>query len=201
MKKNIIRAFFDSGPAISKEREESNKKIINFLNKHGCNVVQTVMGVELSYLDKQSEKAATNIYAAKLNDIRDADVVVCEISLAATTVVFEIFEALKQRKPVLVLCDEQNQSTLDAALLGNPSNLLSVEVYNETNLEEKIGQFIKRARRRIPVSRFTVRLTKEMGDYISFLKAKMKCSSKNDVIVKILEQMIREDNDFLRDYE
>ena len=63
---------------------------------------------------------------------------------------------------------------------------------------QKIVRFIKKARRKKPITRFTIRLTQEMGDYLNFLKVKMKCSSKNDVVLKIIEQKMKEDYHFLK---
>lgn len=196
MKKDIFKVFFDSNPVSTKKTEINNQKIISLLNKYGCNVIQTVMGVELSYLEMQGKKAAFNIYNSKLKDIYDNDILVCEASFPSPTLIFEIFEALNHKKPVLVLYDEKEIGTPDIALLGNPSNLLVLEAYNENDLEKKIADFLKKARGKIPINRFTVRLTKEMGDYLNFLKAKMQRSSKNEVILEILEKMAREDSGF-----
>jgi len=196
MKKDIIKVFFDSNPVSSKKTETNNQKIINLLNKYGCNVIQTVMGVEFSYSEMQGKKAAFNIYNSKLKDIYDNDILVCEVSFPSPTLIFEIFEALNHKKPVLVLYDEKQMRTPDIALLGNPSNLLVLEVYNENNLEKKIADFLKKARKKISIARFTVRLTKEMSEYLNHLKAKMQCSSKNDVILEILEKMARENSGF-----
>lgn len=196
MKKDIIKVFFDCNPVSTKKTEINNQKIINFLNKYGCNVIQTVMGVELFYLEMQGKKAAFNIYNSKLKDIYDNDILVCEASFLSPTLIFEIFEALNHKKPVLVLYDEKEMGTPDIALLGNPSNLLILEAYNENNLEKKIADFLKKARGKIPINRFTVRLTKEMSEYLNYLKAKMQCSSKNEVILKVLEKMITEDNTY-----
>lgn len=194
MKRDIIKVFFDCNPVSTKKTEINSQKIIGLLNKYGCNVVQTVMGAELFYLETQGKKAAFNIYNSKLKDIYDNDILVCEASFPSPTLIFEIFEALNHKKPVLVLYDEKEMGTPDIALLGNPSNLLVLEAYNENNLEKKIADFLKKARGKIPVNRFTVRLTKEISEYLNYLKAKMQCSSKNDVILEILEKMITEDN-------
>lgn len=196
MKKNITKVFFESNPISTKKEEANNQKIINLLNKFDCNVVQTVMGVEFSYLEMQGKKAAGNIYNSKLKDIIENDIFVCEASSTTPTLIFEIFEALNRRKPVLVLYDDKQIKTPDIALLGNPSNLLILEAYNDQNLEEKISSFLKKTRNKIPVNRFTVRLTKELSEYLNYLKSKMKCSSKNDVILQILEKMFAEDSGF-----
>lgn len=195
MKKPIVTIYFDSLPLAGKA-ERNCQKIISLLNKHKCNVVQTVIGTDLSYIEFQGEKAATNIYNLKLQDIKQADIFVCEMSNPTPTLAIEVWEALHLLKPTLVLYVEQSSSRPDIALLGNPSRLLTVEVYNKENLEEKIKQFLKKAQRGVVGSRFTVRLTKEMNEYLEFLKVKLRCSSKNEVVRKVLERLIDEDYDF-----
>ncbi len=191
--KEIIRTYFDSAPVGNRQAEINNQKIIGYLNKHGCNVVQTVMGTDLSYLEMQGKKAAANVFKAKLKDIDDNDIFVCEASDTSATLIFEIFEALNKRKPVLLLYYEGGLKTPEAAFLGHPSNLLTLETYSDDNLEVIIANFLKKAKSKIPVSRFTVRLTKEASDYLNYLKVKMGCSSKNDVILKILDDLLLED--------
>lgn len=193
MKEEIIRVFFDSNPALSSAEEKNNEIIINLLNKHGCNVIQTVMGTDWDDTNLHGKKAAYNIYASKLKDIQKCDTFVCEMSVVSASLVFEIFEALKANKPALVLYNERIRRNPDLALIGNPSNILSVRLYNESNLEEIITKFIKESSNKMPASRFTVRLSKEAGDYLNYLKVKMKLGSKNDVIVNLIEKLMREE--------
>lgn len=195
MEQPIVTAYFDSLPA-TRKAERNCLKIISLLNKHGCNVTQTVIGTELSYTEIQGPKAATNIYSLKLKDIQKADIFVCEMSNLSPTLAIEVWEALRLLKPTLVLYFEQSSSRPDTAFLGSPSKLLTVEIYNKNDLEEKIKRFLKKAQRRIVGNRFTVRLTKEMNEYLEFLKVKLRCSSKNEVVMKILERLINEDYDF-----
>lgn len=195
MEKPIITAYFDSLPA-TRKAEKNCLKIISLLNKHGCNVIQTVIGTELNHAGIQGPKAAANIYSLKLEDIQKADIFICEMSNPSPTLAIEVWEALRLLKPTLVLYFEQSPSRPDTAFLGNPSRLLSVEIYNKDDLEEKIRRFLKRAQRRIVGNRFTVRLTKEINEYLEFLKVKLSCSSKNEVVMKILERLINEDYDF-----
>lgn len=198
MGKNILTAFFDSKPASYKE-EENTKKIIDLLNKYSCNVIQTVMATDWALSVSQGKKAAENIYLQKIKDIKDADIMICEMSNASSTLTFEVFESLNMKKPTLILYDEKDYLP-DLAFQGNPSKLLMIEIYNENNLEEKIKNFLKRAASKKPLTRFTLRLSKQMGDYLNYLKARMKLSSKNDVVSEILLEKMNEDYDFLKNY-
>lgn len=198
MEKTILTAFFDANIASVKD-EQNVKEIVSLLNKYGCNVIQTVMATDWGYSATKSKKAAENIYLQKIKDIKESDIFVCDMSNHSPTLAFEVFEALNIRKPSLLLFNEKAQSP-DIAFTGNPSRYLTIEVFNN-NLEEIISKYLKKAQSKKPISRFSVRLTKEMGDYLNYLKAKMKLSSKNDVITNILEEMMGEDYNFVKSYQ
>jgi hypothetical protein len=196
--KTILTAFFDAN-VTSVYDEKNVKEIVGLLNKHSCNVVQTIMATDWGYSVTKSKKAAENIYTQKIKDIKESDIFVCDMSNPSPTLAFEVFEALNIRKPSLLLFNKNVQSP-DIAFSGNPSRYLTIEVF-DNNLEEIISKYLKKAQAKKPISRFSVRLTKEMGDYLNYLKAKMKLSSKNDVITNILEEMINEDYDFIKSYQ
>lgn len=198
MKKEIIKVYFDSNFSRNGKDEIIIQKIITLLNKFNCNVVQTLIGVDLGYLENQGKKAAGNIYNSKLKDIIDNEIFVCDISFPSVTLSFEIFEALKLKKPVLALYHDKSLFPPDIAFLGNPSPLLFLSSYNEDSLESIIENFLKNAKNKIPIDRFTVRLSKEISDYLNFLKITNNCSSKNEVLVNLLEKMISEDDKFQR---
>jgi len=193
MNKNILKVYFDSDPIYDQEKEKLFQKIIGLLNKNNCNVVQTIIGVDLGFIDFYGKKAADNLFASKIKDIVDNDIFICEISTITPMLSFEIFEALNLKKPVLALYQESPSYIPDISLLGNPSPLLTLTNYNYDNLEPKIIEFIKKAGNQIPIDRFTVRLSKDLGTYLDHLKTKMDCSSKNEVIIKIIEKFKNEE--------
>lgn len=197
MKNTILKIYFD-GNNLSKEDETKFKKIVSLLNKHGCNVVQTVMATDWDYAISKGRQAAVNIYSSKIRDVHDTDALVCEITNPNSTITFEIFEALSIKKPTLLLYDGHFGKNPELAFIGNPSKHLFIEPFTDDNLEDILLNFIEKAKSVRPITRFTVRLNKEMGDYLNYLKSKLKLSSKNDVVNNIIENMMNEDYDYLK---
>lgn len=191
----IVRAYFDALPK-SRFDEENCQRVINILSKCGCNVVQTALGVGWGYLADWGKEAASNIYTSKIADIKKADIVVFEMSQNSPLLSFESLEAINCSKPTLILYNQKIENRPDIAVLGHPSRNLEAQVYDENNLEGVIEGFVKTARKRIPQTRFTVRLSEELDGYLNFLKAKLKLSSKNDVVVKIIEERVESDDEF-----
>ncbi len=193
--KNIIKAYFDAQPQ-SKADEIHCNKILDILSQKGCNVVQTILGVEWNYMEEWGEEAASNIYNSKIEDIKSADIVVLDMTNITHLLDFEALEALKQSKPTLILFNKEKFSRPDVALLGHPSGTLKVSLYNQDNLEKIIENFIEGANKKIPRVRFTVRLSEEINNYLKFLKAKLELSSKNDVVTEILKEHMESDSDY-----
>ncbi len=189
--KKIIKAFFDS----SNKNNNENLEIISLLNKYNCNVVQTVIGADLNYtIGGSGDKASLNIFSNKVKDIIDCDVFICDISKNTPSLFFLIFEALDRKKPVLALYKDEQE--LDETWLNQKYDLLKLEKYDNKNLENIISDFLNFAYKRFPTSRFTVRLNDELCDYIDHLKPKLGCSSRNDVILKLLDNTQKEDANF-----
>lgn len=189
--KKIIKAFFDS----SNKNNSDNLEIISLLNKYNCNVVQTVIGADLNYtVGDSGAKASVNVFSNKVKDIIDCDVFICEISKNIPSLFFLIFEALDRKKPVLALYKDGQD--LNEAWLNQKYELLKLEKYENGNVEEIISNFLNFAYKKFPTSRFTVRLNDELCGYIDYLKPKLGCSSRNDVILKLLDNMKKEDYNF-----
>ncbi|MEA2020370.1 MAG: hypothetical protein U9M98_01495 [Patescibacteria group bacterium] len=191
----IVRAYFDAQPK-QKEEEVLCHKIVDILSQKGCNVIQTTLGIEWDYMEEWGREAATNIYSSKIEDIKSSDIIVLEMSRKSHLLDFEAVEAINQSKPSLILFNKNKNERPDVALLGHPSSNLKIIVYKEENLEKIIEDFLKKAQKKVPRVRFTVRLSEEINNYLKFLKAKLKLSSKNDVVNKILEEKMKNDPDY-----
>ncbi len=189
--KKIIKAFFDS----SSQNDNENLEVVSLLNKYNCNVVQTVIGADLNYtIGGSGAKASINIFSNKVKDIIDCDVFICEISKNTPSIFFLIFEALDRKKPVLALYREGQDP--NEGWLNQKYDLLKLEPYDSKNLEDIISNFLSFAYKKFPTSRFTVRLNDELCGYIDYLKPKLGCSSRNDVILQLLDNMKKEDRNF-----
>ena len=189
--KKVIKAFFES----SIKDDNKNLKIISLLNKHNCNVMQTVIGTDLNYPSGSTgDKASVNIFGDKIKDIVDSNVFICEISDITPSLLSLIFEGINRKKPVLAL---YKKGTLpNEEWLSEKYPLLKLKEYEEGDLEEIISEFLDFAHRKLLTSRFTIRLNEELCDYTDYLKSRFGCSSRNEVILKLLDDMREEDHNF-----
>lgn len=187
-KEKILKAYFDNSSRRANGTERINTIIIDLLNKYGCNVIQTTMGTDITYSDNVGDKASINIYLAKRNDNRVADILVYEVSEMSVINWYMIFEAIQNRKPVLILFRRKTLSQTEIQFLETVSEYIYPREYAEEDLDTIISEFIRSSKRKIPSSRFTVRLSDDLNSLVDQLKDEYECSSKNDTIIRILEE-------------
>lgn len=192
---SITKSFFDSSLLNNREGQQINKKIISLLNKNNCNVVQTVLGVDIGYNPISSKSGMANYYYLKLNDIKDSQISVFEASNSSASLILEIIGSANNKKPTLVLINAQtnNVNSAEYRLLEKEYPYISVAEYNNDELEEIISNFIERSKRMVPNTRFTVRLSQIMDEFLDKMKLELGCSSKNEVVIKILEKTMQEE--------
>jgi hypothetical protein len=195
-KEKILKAYFDNSSRRVNGAERTNTIIIDLLNKYGCNVIQTTMGTDITYSENVGDKASVNIFLAKRNDNRVADVLVYEVSDMSVVNWYMIFEAIQNRKPVLALFRSNTLSKTEIQFLETVSEYIYPREYTEEDLDAIVREFIGSSKRKIPSSRFTVRLSEDLDELVEQLKNEYDCSSKNDTIIRILEE--KKDNGYSR---
>jgi hypothetical protein len=80
--------------------------------------------------------------------------------------------------------------------LNQKYDVFYLEEYNEKNLEDIISNFLSVVQKKLLTSRFTIRLNEELCNYTDYLKTKYGCSSRNDVIFKLLNDTKKDDYTF-----
>lgn len=180
--KKIIRAYFDG----DSKNERENRNIISLLTRLNCTVVQTVMGTDLGFtLNPESVKSNINVFTNKIKDINNVDIFVCEVSNPSFSLFFQISEAINRDKPTLALYKEG--AILPEEWLTEKYDFFLIKKYNESNLEEVLQDFIEYTSLKALTSRFTLRLNKDLLNYIDTLKPLLNCKSRNDVILTLLK--------------
>lgn len=182
--KQIVRAYFDG----DSRNEKENLDIISILTRLNCTVVQTVMGADLGFtLNSESIKSNINVFTNKIKDINNIDIFVCEISKPSFSLFFQISEAINDRKPTIALYKEG--SVPPEEWLTEKYDFFLLKKYDEKNLEEILKNFLKYASQKTLNSRFTLRLNKDLLNYIDTLKPMLSCKSRNDVILTLLKHI------------
>jgi nucleoside 2-deoxyribosyltransferase len=89
---------------------------------------------------------ADQIYARDVQMIKDADVVIAEVSNPSLGVGYELAYAEKLGRPILCLFDKTSGRTLSAMISGNSYN--KIVEFDQTNLSSAIEAFLKSSRSR-----------------------------------------------------
>lgn len=178
----IIRAYFDGNG----KNEKENRNIISLLTRLNCTVIQTVIGTDLDFtLNPESIKSNINVFTNKIKDINNVDIFVCEISNPSLSLFFQISEAISRGKPTIALYKEG--AVLPEEWLTEKYDFFLLKKYNDSNLEDVLKDFIEYASLKALNSRFTLRLNKDLLNYIDILKPSLNCKSRNDVILTLLK--------------
>lgn len=195
--KSNLKIFFDGSLAGKKEYEEEYRLVVNTLKAVGCGVRQMILEGSWEEKERYSEKELADIYKKVLSGIRSSDAFVCEMTYDSPSLAMEVQDAIyKYKKPALILRKKKKVGQLGAPFTGNPSKLLFISTYDKNNLTEVLRSFIRKAKRKIPSERFTVRMAEELDEYIEYLKILWKESSKNDVVTRLIKKEMATDENY-----
>lgn len=190
----ITKSFFDSSLLNNREGQTINRLIISLLNKNNCNVVQTVLGVDIGYNPISSNSGMANYYYLKKNDIKDSQICIFEASRFSPSLLLELINSANSKKPTLVLINKNSKdvNATEYKLFEEEYPYISVQEYTSEELDQIIKNFIELSKKMVPNARFTVRLSETMDNYLERLKLELNCSSKNEAVIKILEKSMQE---------
>lgn len=186
MKKNL-RIYFEGPQAREKEQENKYRAIIKSIKKNNCHI-----SCFLFNTNKKNKMPSSNIpelYKKTLTEMNKSDAFVAEMTFGNPILAVEIHQAVHEfKKPALILTHESANIRPEVYFLKQTSKLLKIKKYSFENLDQIIKNFADCVKGKIPCIRFTLRLDEETDDYLEYMKLKIKESSKNQVILKLLRE-------------
>lgn len=117
--------------------------IIHLIEQHQITLTSGPQIVSLKMLGDDKKLTSKQIYERQQKRIEDSDLVIAETSKPSHGVGGEIVYALSLGKPVLALVHTKFEDHISPMLVGNPSDNLYVEYYDEDNVKNKLTDFIK----------------------------------------------------------
>lgn len=134
---------------------------------------------------KQSEKA-----------IREADVVLIDVTYPGRRIGFEIARALDEKKVVVALYDEQGNigTKRVAPLFGNPSRYFIHKGYTKNNIDKIIEDSLETAREQLD-TKFILIISPEIDKYLEWAAAE-KRMHKAQVVREAIEHTMARDKDY-----
>lgn len=186
-----MKIYFTGARAGNKKFGGDYQKIVETLEENGHDVQYTHI---IGQKPQPHEKDFNQIFKKVHNWIKEADIIVAEISTPSSGVGHEIFLALSERKPVLALYHEDARSDKDATLKGNPSKYLDVSVYNSKTLDKIIKEFINDAKQKID-TKFILIISPEIDRYLEW-SADYRRMHKAQIVRNAVEKEMEEDEDY-----
>lgn len=137
-----MKIYFAGSITGSRERRDIYAKLIQILSKHGEVLTEHVGSESLSALGENSI-SDLGIFERDMKWLKEADVVIAEVTVPSLGVGYELAQAEVMKKPVLCLYCPAPEKRLSAMIVGN-SNLKVAEYQTESEAEGAIENFFKR---------------------------------------------------------
>lgn len=118
-------------------------RIIHLIEEHQITLTSGPQIISVKMLGDDKKLTSKQIYERQQKRIEDSDLVIAETSKPSHGVGGEIVYALSLGKPVLALVHTKFEDHISPMLVGNPSDNLYVEYYDEDNIKNKLADFIK----------------------------------------------------------
>ena len=172
---------------------QNYRQIVDCLKKMGFSVQADHVladGIE-DRVKLQTDEEREKVYKELLLKIRNADMLVAEISAPSISVGHEISYALEQSKPVVVFHVPGKSSSL---LEGMDSEKLKMISYTLETLEEQMSKAVEEAKKMVDV-RFNFFVSPKILNYLDWVSQTKKVP-RSVFLRELIEKEMKKDKDF-----
>ncbi len=173
-------------------KKEDYKKIIKKIKNLGYEIVtEHILERKIEEVEKESPKEAKE-YSKKMQRwIKQADIVVSEVSKSDVSVGYEITIALNLGKPVVLLHREEQEPH---ALKGLNINRLIVFSYNDRTMDEVIETALREAEEQMDV-RFNFFISPQIAAYLDWI-SKEKRVPRAVFLRRLIKEHMRNNDEY-----
>ena len=130
--------------------------------------------------------------------IKNADIVIAEISDTNSDIGYEVSFALEEKKPVIAMYSnagqEHGRHTIPTALMGNPARHLMLREYELRNIDKTLELAIRDALELID-TKFILIIPPHIDSYLEW-NVKERGRAKADITREALERTMKEDKEY-----
>ncbi len=150
-----------------------------------------------------SDEEAYQIFRDSEKALKDADMLIANITTPSNRIGFEIATALANKKPVLAIVDTRENNKLSPPVQGNKSKYLTVLQYDdEAVLVQGIKDFIMESKKKVD-TKFILIISPQIDKYLEWV-AQERRMHKAQVVRESVEGTLGKDKEyqtFLRQQE
>ena len=173
-----MKVYFSASSSKLSENKQLYLKIIEVITKSGGSIIS-------NWIEDRAKLNAEEMFDQTISDIKQADLLVAEMTYPSTSVGQQIALALSWKIPVIAL-KRSDINRGSRFTLGTKSPYLKIIKYNLSSLEK----YLKNSLNEIKKSRyikFNFITTREIGDFLD-QKSQEKGFSKSELLRKIVEE-------------
>jgi hypothetical protein len=198
-----MRIYFTSSYTYANENYTLLEEIISKVKAEG-NIItkrlfkpddETTLNKEVGRVFDFSNVDLQQTHKNLIRRIREADIVVAEVTNPSNSIGYEIATAQAEKKPILVIFNSNKTERLANFFQGNDSKLFQVSPYkNADEAVAAIKQFVNAARDMID-TKFILIISPEIDRYLEWT-AEERRMHKAQVVRNAIEDMMAKDKDY-----
>ena len=165
-----MKVYFTASLIGKREYNQAYQAIVAVLKKGNHQVLEHILKTDPIQPEKENQSQTKKIYQKIIGLLRQADLVVAEISHPSASVGHEISLALDNNQPVIALYQKGTGAKL---LEGYPGDKLQMICYQEKKLDILLARAIKQAAHQIDI-RFNFFMTAKMMAYLDWVAKERK---------------------------
>lgn len=178
--REVLSTFFTAVEDLTKD----GHKLVDIYKNEPVPIPDDVNYLVSKY--KQSEKA-----------IRDADVVLVDVTFPGRRIGFELARALDEKKFAIALYDEKANVSARriAPLLGNTSKNIFYSGYNDKNIKALINKALVEAAKQLD-TKFILIISPQIDKYLEWVASERR-KHKAQIVREALETQMSKDKEYL----
>jgi hypothetical protein len=192
-----MKIYFSATVTDNSDLKKMYKLIKDYLAKEGHKVFEYGSDqIDPSELAERSDNEISQTFKDLDKYLRNADILIADISLSSVGIGYEISQAIMMKKPVLVLKYQKSNFEPLATIEGNKSAYLRYKVYNESSIEYVLKNFLIEAKDKVN-TKFILIIPAEIDRYLEW-NVREKGVSKAEVTRLAVEKIMENDEAYAR---
>ena len=189
--------FAASTSALPKQKENYNTIISYLASSH--ELLDNWLLDKLS--SRQTSLNSQEILLREASKIKQADLIVAEVTTPSLGVGYLIGQALANRKPILCLYDQtERRQNISDIVSGSTSSLLILKYYQPNNIISVIKKYLKNFKKP-QLAKFNFLISPEIKQYLDWGAAKERTTRSEFLRHKIIKDLISNDKQYLEDLD
>ncbi len=192
-----MKVYF-SASILGKNRNEKAEKwqnhIIQAIKNSGAEIFDINFKVKPKQLYEETEEQYVNVFKRNTEFIKNADLVVAEVSLTDSGVGYEISYALNLKKPVLALYNEDSIEPTAPPIAVGKNKLLTFKKYKASDVEKIIAKYMQDVRKQMD-TKFILIISPEIDRYLEWA-SEFRRMHKAQVVRESVEAVMKKDKEY-----